>query len=54
MHPSLIWLMTVAWPLEDLAFKGLSQEDRDDWTAFYQRISKHHGIYYPFAQTCWY
>jgi len=53
MHPTLIWLMTVAWPLEDQMFSKMTQEERDDWNAFYLRLSRS-PRWYPFAQTCWY
>jgi hypothetical protein len=54
MHPILAWLLTVAWPLEDAAFNKMTQDERDDWNACYQRLAKMHGVYCPFAQTCWY
>lgn len=52
MHPSLIWLMTVAWPLEDAAILRLPPKDQVDWAKFYD--SQEAGIFHPIVQTCWY
>jgi len=54
MHPSLLWLMTTAWPLEDQVFHKMSQAERDSWNDFYHKLDNKTGTYYPFAQTCWY
>ena len=55
MHSNLIWLMTVAWTLEDAAYAKLSHAEQVEWNAFYQRMKAlPGGAYHPVCQTCWY
>jgi len=56
-HPSLLWMMTTAWPLEDAAILTLPPDEQEGWSDFYQRMAKLTrltGRYHPLVQTNWY